>query len=171
MRGLSLNPNKFFPRLSITAKLVVAFLLVAGAPLLVVAGVGMVGAARQLTTSVRETISHDLALAKVRTERSLREIEQHIAFLDEVGLSALLRDGEGHEAAAVVARRYLQTDSSALFRVKALTADGAPALIVARDGESSTEGDSEPLYAWLGSSLPPGSSAFLPVELRREGGG
>ncbi|MFQ5537292.1 MAG: ATP-binding protein [Gemmatimonadota bacterium] len=169
-----MNLNKLFPRLSITAKLAIAFITSAVAPLIVVGVVGGRSALRELRSSIIERLAHDMDLAQARVERGLRELTQHLSFVVEAAARPVLDPGEEDpEAVRRLLRTYLLQDPSALMRIKVLDAEGAPRLVVNVDDRltSAEEGlPSDLLYQLTAERLGPGGRAVFPVELRARGG-
>ena len=165
-----MNLNRLFPRLSITAKLAIAFVLLALVPLVVVSAMGTIFTVRQMRARERELLEHDLETVGQRTSRSLLELKQQVAYLGELGLSRRLR-GEGGPMTRALEREvitYLSADSSALFRVKLVDSRGDVVLSVLRPGARFSPGvvSSEPYYLWLASELGVGQTTLVPVELR-----
>jgi PAS domain S-box-containing protein len=166
-----LNLNRLFPRLPISWKLAIAFVAMAGIPLAVVGLVGARSALQELERAALADLEHEMDLAATRTARAMREIGQHVSFLDAVGLGGALAEGGAVSvSAADLARTYLRADSSALFRIKTIDGSGYPVGVISRDGgilPLEPDVDPEPLYLWIAEGLPPDGLAFVPVELRR----
>jgi PAS domain S-box-containing protein len=170
-----INVNKLFPRLSIRIKLVIAFALVALAPLAAVSLIGARETIGQIENSARSTLDHDLELAEAQTARALTSAETHIAFFAEVVLGPLLAAGDrrlaAHESAVRQVRAMIATEPT-LYQVKLADADGVYKLIAQGSGEihPSRGAVEAEYYAWLASTLPKGGRALLPIELSGSGG-
>ena len=167
-----LNLNKLFPRLSIRAKLVIAFVALAVFPLLIVGTVGLISAITELRASARAELAYDLDVTFLRTSRALREAEQHTSFLTEAGLGSILLEPDSDpEEARAVTEAFLRVDSSAVFRVKVIDEFGEVILRARRPGppEGIASPESEPFYAWAAAGLEPDDRVFLPVEFGLEG--
>ncbi|RMH16170.1 MAG: hypothetical protein D6701_09230, partial [Gemmatimonadetes bacterium] len=165
----AINLNKLLPRLNIRAKLAIAFAGLTIVPLAVVALVTTVGSVRQLRQSTRATLEYDLEVAALGATREIRQAEQHLSFLTDAYLRSIL---ERHEAASMEAARvvstFLTADSSAIFRVKAIDAEGRRLFEAGPEGArvEPAEEPAELLYAWMGSELQGQGRRILPVELR-----
>ena len=172
-----MNLNKLFPRLPIRWKLAIAFVAMAGIPLLIVGAVGTSSAMSELKRSARSDLRGGLELAAARTTRSLAEIGAHISFLDAMGMGRLAADVDPAESERLLdlARVYLDSDSSALLRVKVLDQDGFLRASAERleGGVLGGGGDEEPsiLYLWRAQNVESGGNAFLPVDLSRRSTG
>ncbi len=167
-----MNLNKIVPRLRIRWKLAIAFVALAGIPLLIVGAVGTSSALSELRRNARGELQQDLDLAASRSGRSLAEVGAHVSFLEQVGLARLASvEGPARERLLGLAGTYLDSDSSALLRVKVLDADGFVTAVAerARGGSlGSREGEGPALlYLWTAERLAPGEAAFLPVDLSR----
>jgi PAS domain S-box-containing protein len=168
----TLNPNKLFPRLSIRWKLTIAFLLLAGIPVLLVGVVGALSALKELRAFARESLQHDLLMAEAETATSLQEVARHVGFLQAMVAREWAGGSEGDalERFGDIASLYMAQDSSALFRVLILDASGivvAAAQPLGADlGLSDAVGEAAPLYAFDASRLAPKEVAFRSVELR-----
>jgi PAS domain S-box-containing protein len=164
-----MNLNKLFPRLTITAKLAIAFVMLALIPLSVLAALGTRSALSELRRSAESGLRHDMQLAHTRTERALREIEQHVSYVADVSGLQILGERPEVEPARRILAAYLTSDPSPLFRFKAIDWMGMRMLTVdARNsGEAVIEEPvPEPLYQWTASELAPDERAILPIEVR-----
>ena len=167
-----MNINKLVPRLTISAKLAVAFVLIAAAPLAVVAGLATAGAVRELRQRARATLEFDLELAALGVTRSLRETEQHLTFLvDAFGRDLLMGDatGEALVSANGIAQTFLRSDSSAVLRARLLDARGSALLDVgplAPRDPGATPPSSVELYLMAADEMgAEDGNRFMPVEL------
>jgi PAS domain S-box-containing protein len=166
------NVNKLFPRLTLSVKLAVAFVVIAAVPLTVVATMATGGAVRQLRERARTTLEFDLELAALGVTRSLRESEQHLTFLvDAFGRSLLVGDttaGDRSSAAALVST-FLSSDSSAILRARVVDAAGDVLLDVGPLAPSTPgpdAGGGTDLYLALADEFGPNEvQRFMPVEL------
>jgi PAS domain S-box-containing protein len=165
------NLNKLFPRLAIRWKLAIAFVAMAGIPLLIVGAVGTSSALSELRRAARADLRHDLDLAAARTSRSLAEVGAHVSFLEAAGLGGVATGVEARERERLLglARTYLDSDSSALLRIKVLDADGFVTGVAERGGGGVLRGEQGAgpllLYRWAAERLEPNGTAFLPVDL------
>lgn len=165
-----MNLNRLFPRLSITAKLAIAFVLLALVPLTLVSLFGTFFTVQQMRERERELLEHDLETVGQRTARSLGDLVQQVGYIAELGLAERILDRDpvsaGDLAAAV--RTYLIADSSGLFRVKAVDSRGQVVVEVRRsgNGDVGATGAAQPLYLWLASEMEAGDTRVVPVELR-----
>lgn len=158
------NLNKILPRLTIRAKLAIAFMLLALVPLGFVGALGTGSALAELRRSAEIGLDHDMELAQTQSERALGQLEQHVGFVTEIVGRPLLR-GEGAPEAPGLLEAYLVTNPSPLFRLKVIDGEGIPVLVVdRRRAESPTI--PEPLYRWAASGLRPGEMDILPIEVR-----
>lgn len=164
-----MNLNKLFPRLTISAKLAIAFVLVAMIPLAVVGTAGTRSAVLELRASGEAALQHDMDLAYTRTARSLRDIEQHVTYVAEVAATEL-GDGSGSlEALQGRLDAYVVSDPSPIFRFKIIDEVGMLQLAVDRRTAGGDEaGAFEPLYQWTAAELTASGRAFLPIEVRGE---
>jgi len=166
----SVNLNYLFPRLSITAKLAIAFVLLALVPLILVSAMGTVFTVEQMRAREQEILEHDLETVGQRTARSLRELAQQVAYAADLGLEervlGSLPPAPGRLESAVAS--YLAADSSALFRVKLVDATGDVVASVRRPESALAAGEerSQPFYLWLASELGADETRLVPVELR-----
>jgi len=165
------NLNKVFPRLTISAKLAIAFVLVAIVPLLMVAVAGTQYALGSLRTSTEAGLRHDVELAETRTARALREAEQHVTYVAEIIGGDVLGNQGAPDRSRRIIRSYLASDPTALFSFKAVDLAGRRRLFVDQRVPEGTPEDLaplEPLYLWASAELEAGARAFLPIEVRSE---
>ncbi|NIP57383.1 MAG: hypothetical protein GWM92_04255, partial [Gemmatimonadetes bacterium] len=139
----SVNLNYLFPRLSITAKLAIAFVLLALVPLILVSAMGTVFTVEQMRAREQELLEHDLETVGQRTARSLRELAQQVAYAADLGLEERVLGGPALPTSGLVAAvaSYLAADSSALFRVKLVNATGDVVAVVRRPGSERADGE------------------------------
>lgn len=170
---MRVNLNKLLPRLSIQAKLAVAFILLAILPLALLAVITTIGSVRQLGVTTRAALSYDLEVAAVRATREIVQVEHHLRFLTDAFLEGLLTGDtvEGIEEASRISSTFLRADSSAIFRVKAVDANGRRLFMVGSvdRGEyppQETEPTREFLYVWAATGVELGRRVILPVEVR-----
>ncbi|MFQ5680408.1 MAG: ATP-binding protein [Gemmatimonadota bacterium] len=171
-----MNLNRLFPRLSIRAKLVIAFTLLATVPLAAVAGYAVRHSAQRLRGFAMATLEHDLAMARSRTESSIREVQRDVAYLAQEALSPLLTESGAHdwERAAASVERIL-TFRPELYQVKVIDGYGNVLLVAPRPSEEPNPGASDEVgglyYLYRARRLEPGEDLLLPVELRGPPGG
>jgi PAS domain S-box-containing protein len=166
------NPNKIFDRLSIRAKLVIAFGILGVGPLATFLLSGVLIGGRLLRENVRADLRADLEVARLRTLRSMSDIDAHVRYMSEYVAGPLLNEGRiGADQAGRLMAGFLMADSSALFRVQVLDAYGDVVLRADRDGwwEAPRRGERQLLYQLGIRELAQGERAFRPVELRGRG--
>ncbi len=171
-----MNINKLFPRLTIRAKLAIAFASLTILPLLAVSGFATVITGRYVRTLTRTTLRHDLERARAETEGALHEVERQVAYLARAILGPLLvRSDPAAWKAAEQAVSEIFSLSPTLFRVKVIGSDGRLLFVVTAEAVStSAVSDVEAggyYYIQRASALEAGERLALPVELRRGGGG
>jgi PAS domain S-box-containing protein len=163
------NLNKLFPRLTIRSKLVIAFVLLAGVPLILVAGFAIRVKVEYLRTTARDALDHDLQMAQAQMGRALRDVEENVAFLARTLLSAALAEpspAQLSEASRAVAS-FMEHKRS-LYQVKLIDEDGVLLLAVRASGAVRIPANGQPsgmYYAYRARSLSPGGQLLLPVEL------
>ncbi|MFQ5889383.1 MAG: ATP-binding protein [Gemmatimonadota bacterium] len=169
-----MNLNKLFPRLSIRAKLAIAFASLSLVPLAVTGVLGTRVTLRNIRAQAKATLEHDLEMAEQQTERSLEEVERSVTYLALHVLGPLLAPSEevDWEAAASTVSSFL-TYTPALFRVKVVDANGR-LLFVGRAGGYEPPGPEGyeaggMYYALRARGLRQGERLMLPVELRGDG--
>ena len=132
-----MNINKLVLRLTISAKLTIAFAVLTVLPLVVVAAVVVPMAVGQLRRNAAGDLENELELMRVRVSGSIREAEQHLAFMVDAAILPLLSDFNAESAvqAQSMATTFLRSDSSAILSVKAFNSVGTIAFQVtqARD--------------------------------------
>ena len=169
-----MNLNRLFPRLSITAKLAIAFVLLALVPLTLVSVMGVVFTVEQMRGRERELLQHDLETVGQQTARSLEDIVRQVDYAANLGLGARILDGgrASQDELAEAVSRYLAADLSALFRLKTVDSHGRVTAVAARKG--GAYGDRvdtfQPFYFWLASEVGRQEIRLVPVELRDESG-
>jgi PAS domain S-box-containing protein len=168
------NLNKVFPRLSIRAKLAIAFAVLAVVPLTLVAVLTVRQTIDYLKTLANATLAHDVAIANSRVERALERTERDVTYLAQEILAPVLQELtagpsetpliEVHESVA----RFL-AHAPTLFRVKLVSRDGrilfAGPVPYARH-DDDFEAPAGLLYSLQAESLGPGERLLMPVELR-----
>jgi PAS domain S-box-containing protein len=163
-----MNLNKLFPRLTIRAKLTIAFVLLAGVPLVLVAGVATQAKVANLRETAAGSLDHDLQIAHAQVQRALQEAEENVAYLARAFLTAPLHDptperlgAAGRSVAAFM--HYKQS----LYQVKLIDEDGRILLVSGPDGSVLPENGqpSGMYYAYRAQTLEPGGQLLLPVEL------
>jgi PAS domain S-box-containing protein len=166
-----LNLNKLFPRLTISAKLSIAFAVLTLLPLAIIAAFATPVAVQRLRRSAEASLAKDLELATSRVAGSIREAEQHLGFLVDAFIDSLLRQdgpaGGGREAA--LAATFLRSDTSAVLRVQAIDANGylrfeASHLSFGSDAVPDESGGL--YYLWIAENTAIGGRTLLPVEIR-----
>jgi len=162
------NLNRLFPRLSITAKLAIAFVMSALVPLVLVSIMGTFFTVQQMRERERDLLEHDLETVGQQTAGSLGELVRQVGYIADLGLAdRVLGEAQGPDFEAAVTT-YMVADSSALFRVKAVDSRGDVVVEVRRPGHGEL-GPTEaiqPFYLWLASELDHGETRLVPVELR-----
>jgi len=165
-------------RRSIRSKLAMAFAVLALVPFAAGTLIAVVGAVGYLRTAAEETLAFDLEIARQAATRSLREASNHLDYAvhavlrDELANPGLREDGEA------IVRTFLERDSTAIVRVRAINAAGELVFQIgvgAFDthphekeinllGELGSAG--ELFYLIEGENTQPGSQRYMPVELR-----
>lgn len=164
-----MNLNRLFPRLSIRAKLVIAFVLLAVVPVAAVAMLGIQYAVRQARAFAMITLEHDVGVARDQTARILGNVEADVAFLQDHGLGQLVSEPSVElRRRAVTTIPTLLAHRPALFQVKVVSADGGLLLLARASGAEwyerpALEGT---FYALRAAALEPGQTLLLPVEIR-----
>lgn len=177
--GVSMNLNKLFPRLTIRAKLAIAFVLIAAVPLTVVAVLAIRVQVDHLRNTTEASLDHDLQIARTQMEDALRGVEENVAYLARSLLAPALDDPTPGTLAD--AGRYVSPfleEKPSFHQVSLVDADGS-LLLAARAAGSATIYDelledgqpSGMLYAYRAQSLEPGGHLLLPVELKGRDGG
>ncbi|MBI4545077.1 MAG: PAS domain S-box protein [Gemmatimonadetes bacterium] len=169
-----MNLNKLFPRLTIRAKLAIAFALLAVVPLAAVVAVTTGVTTGHLHAGARAALRHEVERSRAQMERSLAQLESDVAYLAYAVLGPLLDGAPAADwrSAARLASSFLAAERT-LFRVQLVDADGR--VLLARrapDGgaASAEQPEAEAVYyAWRAQSAERGRHLLLPVELR--GGG
>lgn len=161
-----MNINKLFPRLSIRAKLQIAFALVALVPLGIVAAMTTVITVARLRAHGVEMLRHDLNTAQREAARAFAVIGADVAHVAEDVVAPSLCDGlpldprEVAEISAYIARRR------DLFRLRVIDWDGVVLLSLPSSvGREGPEAPFSHYYHYRGTALSPGARLFLPVEV------
>jgi len=171
-----MNLNKLFPRLSIRAKLAVAFAGLAMLPLALVAAITTHVTLRQLHSVARQTMAHDLETARTQTEVVLAELERDVAYLADGVLSEALdaTTPAGRRAAERLGRAFLAR-APALLQVKLIDDDGALVDVLRATGSATPPPDEREVggayYGLRAASLESDEHLLIPVELRGPSGG
>lgn len=169
-----MNLNRLFPRLSITAKLAIAFVLLALVPLTLVSVMGVFFTVEQMRGREKELLQHDLETVGQQTARSLGDIVRQVDYATNLGLGAMIGNAGrvSQDELAEVVTKYLSADLSALFRLKAVDLHGRVTVVAARSEEALEDrADTfQPFYFWLASEVDQQESRLVPVELRDESG-
>lgn len=169
-----MNLNRLFPRLSITAKLAIAFVGLALGPIVVVTWMGTVSTVQQMRERERELLEHDLETVGQRTALSLRDLAGQVGYVSRLGLADLIL-GEGLARASTTTSvtlesalgTYLSSELTTLFRAKVLDGTGTVvAHVQSEDGPALETESAQPFYLWLASELDAGQTQVVPVELR-----
>jgi PAS domain S-box-containing protein len=163
------NLNKLFPRLTIQAKLTIAFVLLAGVPLVLVAGFATRVKVEQLRATAMGGLDHDLQVARLQMEQALHEAEENVAYLAHTLLANVLdTPSPDRLAAAGRAVSSFMGYKRALYQVKLIDEEGQ-LLLVARPSGSALVPDEDRVtgtyYAYRARSLSSGGQLLLPVEL------
>jgi PAS domain S-box-containing protein len=165
------NINKLLPRLTIRAKLAIAFVILAILPFVAVSGFAVRYTVQQVRSLARATLESELGKARVETERLLQDVEHDVAYLASEVLGPLLRprdpavwEAGGRSVSSLLSYKPV------LYQIRVLDGDGTQLLVVrAGDVVSSLADDvsSEGLYyAVRAESVELGKRLLLPVELR-----
>ncbi len=171
MMGIS----QLLPRLTIRAKLAIAFVMIAMLPFVAVSSFAVRYTVTQVRNLARETLEGELAMARAETERLLQDVEHDVAFLSSEVLGPLFASSESEEwSVAGRSVASLLTYKPVLIQVKALDADGSQ-LLIARAGDviapvAGAAGSEGLFYAVRARSMEPGTRLLLPVELRGPAG-
>lgn len=167
-----MNLNKLFRRLSIRAKLAIAFSLIALAPLALVSLLGTSVTVTQLRHAAKETLSHDLDLVQDRTAGAFRQAERHVTFVATSVIGPLIL-GDAEPSQWALAERVISAflaPEPALFQIRLVDRDGLIRLVGSAEGSRSWpdggKDDGGAYYAWRAESLSPGDVMVIPVELR-----
>jgi PAS domain S-box-containing protein len=170
---MTVNLNQFFRRLSIRTKLLIAFGLLAIAPVLFFTTTGTVITYRVLRDRAVQDLASEVEVARLRTARSLSDLDTHTAYLSRsVARPALVSNALSLEQAADLTAGFLAADSSSLFRVQVLNAEG-DVLLLAEQGREARIAPDVPrqlLYAYALRAMTPEERSMRPVELRSEDG-
>ena len=163
-----MNINKLFPRLSIRAKLTIAFAALAGLPIGILAAVTLQITTLRLRTIARETLQHDVETTAAQIELSFLTVERAASHLADAVVGTLLRDGRGLEGQAGTVESFLRLNPD-LLRVRVLRETGqAAAVFDAAGWRTSRPGADEGsvYYSLRAAALAPGERLVLPVEVR-----
>ncbi len=165
-----MNLNKLFPRLSIRAKLSIAFASLATLPVALLAVVAAGVAVPRLRARAQATLEHDVTTARTQAEQLLTRVQYDVEFLSEALLEATVlipRDTGAHLTQTVT--EFVERHP-ALFQVRVISDDGT---IVFRAGTSSIQADGAPdddvsgfYYIHRARELGEGDHLTMPVELR-----
>lgn len=120
-----MNLNKLFPRLTIRAKLTIAFALLAGFPVMAVSAFAIHDKGEQLRRTSARSLDRDLRAARTRLERVLEESGENVSVLASANLAPVLSDPRPERIAQAerrLARLIRYTPS--LHRVELINADG-----------------------------------------------
>ena len=165
-----ININKLFPRLSVRVKLAIALALVALGPLAAVSIIGARETVAQIQSKARNTLEHDLEMAEAQTAQSVGAADNHVDLIAKVVLGPLLQGGAISPQKTMEAERLVVTvlaTEPSLYRVKLIDAEGRYRLVAQADGPARIAPDAAggEYYAWLASSLSPGSKLVSAVEV------
>lgn len=174
----SVNLNKLFPRLTISAKLAIAFVLLAGLPALAVTAVSALTVAAERRAQAEAMVRYDLDRAELRVARALEEARQTVDLLRAGFVESWIRDGRPSDGSAVERMSALSLGShrSAVFRIKVYGPDAEPLLEFTRDQPvryPDALSDNGGLYYVLAAERAGGDSeaVYVPVELRQTSDG
>ncbi|MGE0439617.1 MAG: ATP-binding protein [Gemmatimonadales bacterium] len=161
-----MNINKVFPRLSLRAKLAIAFAILALAPLALVAAVTTRITITRLRAAAGSALQREVRTAAAEVTRALDQVDRDVEFLADAlaanqVLSQPLPDGDLTRTVAA----FLD-HAPYLFRVKAITPDGMVAFAASAATEPAGPDSPGLYYAWRAQSLPPGRRMLLPVEVK-----
>jgi PAS domain S-box-containing protein len=164
-----MNLNKLFPRLTIQAKLAIAFALIAALPLALLAALTTVLTVRYLRDRAATTLAHDLVTTRADVEQALAAEVRNVRYI-----AATLGAGTGERGAAEAVREFLRHDST-LLQVKSVGADGGLQRVVRAAGvltPPAGEREAGGAYYWLrAADLAVDEVLLLPVEVRGPTGG
>ena len=161
------NLNKLFRRLSIRAKLQIAFVLLAAVPLGAVASLATVVTVTQLRRAGQETLQHDLRVARdqaLEAHRTLEGVVSHFAL--DVLAEDLCEGGPLPGPGAPQVQAYLARQD-VLFQVRVIGPVGRPNYQLRAPGpEAVAENEGGGAYYLLrAEAIPPGGVLTLPVEV------
>jgi len=164
-----LNLNRLFPRLSIRAKLAIAFTGMAIIPVSLVAAPGVWHTLRQAQDFAVATVRHDVAEAGAQTEQLLRGVETDLSYVADDLLGSRLRrgwasgdQGEIQGAARLLRRKPLHV------QMKAIGETGTLLALVDSTGQRDIRGreDEGAFYGVRSRTLEEGQHLILPLEVR-----
>ncbi len=172
----AMNLNRVFPRLSIRAKLVIAFSLLAIFPLVVVMVFATRTTVRHLLALAEATLEHDLEMAEHQTERALQQVGRDVDYLATAVLSRLLEDSPGDREAAQRSVAAFLNINPTLFQINVVDPDGRIIFQARQGSDTQPSRGGEELdpggmyYAVRANALAPDERLMLPVELRNNDG-
>lgn len=159
-----MNLNKLFPRLSIRAKLGIAFALLALFPLAVVAAITTRITLDRLREAARVTLQQEVRRARWEVESALTRAEDDVVFMADAYLGRRLLGGGLPDPADRIAINEFLDHVPSLFRLTAISADGA-VVFEAGEARSAPRMVSGEFYAWRAQGLKVGEHLLLPVEV------
>lgn len=166
MSRMLLNLNKVFPRLSIRAKLIIAFAGLSVVPLVGASVLGALITVNAIRQSATARLTQDLDKAEAQTARSLREAERHVRFLSrEILIPALLADSATRWRAAHAAVASFLGPEPAFHAIKVVDQYGR--LRFASTTVADSGGDESGVYyAWRAAVTAAGTGSLFPIEVR-----
>jgi len=179
-----INVNKLFPRLSIRAKLVIAFCLFGVVPVAVVGGYGAVHSFALLTAAVRDRLGAGVLLKADEIRRSLGTVRDDVRFLSRLPTLQELVNLPQDRAAArdrLVARLSDEllafSRSRAYYQVRVIDQRGREIVRADFDGTrhflvpgAALQDKSDRYYFREAMATPPGAIYVSPMDLNVEGG-
>ncbi|MBI2160879.1 MAG: HAMP domain-containing protein [Candidatus Rokubacteria bacterium] len=137
------NVNKLFRRLSIRAKLVVAFCLFGSAPLAVVGGFGALHAYVLMSDAVRDRLKAGVVMKAEEIQRYLQSVREDVRFLSRLPTLRALADtpadaaGEQRRRAALVGEAFLSFSRSrpAYYQIRYIDERGREIVRADFDGQ------------------------------------
>ncbi|MDX2060430.1 MAG: HAMP domain-containing protein, partial [Gemmatimonadales bacterium] len=161
-----MNLNKLFPRLSIRAKLGIAFALVALVPLAAVAAITTQVTIARLRDAARAALEREVSTARSDAEQSLGRVEQDVVFLADAFLRAALATGAPPPAGQAVAIHEFLDHAPFLFRIKTIAEDGTQVYAASGSDTAGEDQSSGDYYVWRARALAPTERLLMPVEVR-----
>lgn len=137
------NVNKLFPRLSIRAKLVVAFCLFGSVPLAVVSGYGALHAYVLMNDAVRDRLKAGVVMKAEEIQRFLQSVREDVRFLSRLPTVRALAEApvdasaERRRRAALVAEAFLSFSRSrpAYYQIRYIDERGREVVRAEFDGQ------------------------------------
>jgi len=165
-----MNVNRLFSRLPIRAKLTIAFVALAVAPLLLVAGLTVRFTIINLVGFGQETLVHDVVTAGQQTEQVLERVARDAQYVARSMGPGMLA-GRGATTEGLV-QDFLR-QATAFYQFRFLDSDGEQVAVNRADSgirAGRERGGGGQYYALRSATLGPGDYALQPVEIPIGGG-